>query len=957
MQFKSLAPLCASCLLAWGGPLSLAGQMTAGSIQGKIIAPDGASIPAASVSLLAPESQPRTAVTTADGSFLFRDLPSGTFTIQVSANGFAKLEQSSVVVAVGRTNHLVLKLQLAEAKQTVEVSAAPVTFDTSQTSSVLNIDRDRVEELPIPSRNYLSFVLLSPQVAAANPALRQQGLTQTTGSFSFGGLRPGSNAVFLDDVNDNDEYSGGSRTQLSPEAINDFQIINHGFAAQSGGGAGGSIDVETRSGANRIHGDAFTFLQNGALNGTPALGLSPYKPDESRVRAGIALGGPVQRDRLFYYIAAEQEIARGEDTNDLKPTTLSALNASLKQYRPLANLILQSGFFPTTDQETELSSRIDQVFNTRQSLMLRYALTNTRNVNDAFYTDEVTDRSARGSSFVADNSLNGSLTSTFGHQWVNRFSFEAAQRRAVQRTAQTSGPGVLISGIALLGTPFAGNDRRFETHVEFADTFSNQRHGHLVQAGLRADRVGLRTQVTDGSKGFFVFADVAALQANTPDFFAQSFGNFNTNLSTWRVAAFAQDHWNPSPTLTVDYGLRYEYNRLPSSLPQDAVNFSPRLGVAWTPWTSLMVRSGFGFFYDRFQLTTISRILEFAGTRAQTQIVEDIAAAALYQSGNIPSAPLPGVAPSIWRAQPTLRNPHAEVASFSIEQALPFQTTLTGEYQYVHGVKLGRTTNVNLAPPVLLTAANAASLGVSSPTMQQLGRPTFSPARLDAAHDAINEFSTSANSVYNGATMTLNRQFQDDLQLLVGYTYSKTIDDASSDTEQPQNIYSLRDERALSLQDQRHRLTLSGLWLIGPDLADPADAVRNANPGPLMKALYGLEFAPVVSVASGFRANPVTGLDSGRLHTFPFTSRPSGAARNSLTTPVNINVDLRILKMTAVAGGHLDVVAESFNVLNHRNINLLNTSFGSGLLPAGGFATGIATSTARRIQFSLDYEF
>ena len=94
-----------------------------------------------------------------------------------------------------------------------------------------------------------------------------------------------------------DEYSGGSRTQLLPEAISNFQIVNHGFSAESGGGAGGSIDVQTRAGLNHLHGDAFLFLETGALNGTPPLGLSPYKPDESRLRADVALGGPIQRDK------------------------------------------------------------------------------------------------------------------------------------------------------------------------------------------------------------------------------------------------------------------------------------------------------------------------------------------------------------------------------------------------------------------------------------------------------------------------------------------------------------------------------------------------------------------------------------------------------------------------------------------------------------------------------------
>jgi hypothetical protein len=192
---------------------------------------------------------------------------------------------------------------------------------------------------------------------------------------------------------------------------------------------------------------------------------------------------------------------------------------------------------------------------------------------------------------------------------------------------------------------------------------------------------------------------------------------------------------------------------------------------------------------------------------------------------------------------------------------------------------------------------------------------------------------------------------------MAGYSYSKTIDDASYDSEEAQNPYAFRNERAFSLMDQRHRFTFSGLWLIGPDLGDSADAAKNANPGPLMKALTGLEFAPIVSIASGFRANPLVGLDSNRQHVFPFAARPIGYSRNALRTPPNIDLDLRILKMIPIAGGHLDVVAESFNLLNHRNVSLLNTAFGSELAPANGFARPIGTSTARRIQFSLDYEF
>ncbi len=454
----------------------------------------------------------------------------------------------------------------------------------------------------------------------------------------------------------------------------------------------------------------------------------------------------------------------------------------------------------------------------------------------------------------------------------------------------------------------------------------------------------------DGFSGLFVFPTVAALQTGKADLFTRSVGSPTTNLAESRVSAFIQDHWQAGRTLTLDYDLRYEINRLPSPLPTTGIDFSPRLGFAWIPRPSLVVRGGFGLFYDRYLLSSLNRVLEFDGAHASAQIVGGPAAASLYGSGSLPASPLPGVAPSIWRSDPRLINPYSEVGSLSVEQALPLQTTLTAEYQFVHGVHLERTINSNLLPPVVLTPGNAASLGILSPTAQQLGRPVFTFARADPAYDAVNRFSTTADSNFNGATITLNRQFQDDFELLAGYIYSKTIDDASSDLEQPQNPFDLGAERTLSLLDQRHRFTLSGLWLIGPDLGDPADAARNANPGPLMRVLNGFEFAPIFQVSSGFRANPLTGLDSNQEHIYPFAVRPSAYGRNSLSTTPNINFDLRVLKMVPDGKGHLDIVAESFNLLTHRNVSLLNTAFGSNIQAQNGFGRPIATSTTRRIS-------
>jgi hypothetical protein len=136
-------------------------------------------------------------------------------------------------------------------------------------------------------------------------------------------------------------------------------------------------------------------------------------------------------------------------------------------------------------------------------------------------------------------------------------------------------------------------------------------------------------------------------------------------------------------------------------------------------------------------------------------------------------------------------------------------------------------------------------------------------------------------------------------------------------------------------------------WLIGPDLNDPQDAAANANPGELLRLLRGLEFAPMLSVSSGFHDNPLTGLDCNREHIYPFAARPIGYARNCLSTAATVDCDLRVLKMVPLGPCHPDIVAESFNLLSHQKVSLLNTAFGSSALPQAGFK--IVRSAHRRL--------
>src|SRR5712671_3259888 len=272
----------------------------------------------------------RTVATDERGSFRAEQLPVGTYEVTAEQNGFAVYRHAGIQVSLGQTVYLDIVLSPASESASVTVSAQPSVMDPSQTSVVSSIDQERIEELPVRNRNYLDFVLLSPGVSSSPVPSSGGGGTALSGSgFTFGGLRTRSNNISIDGLDNNDEYTGSSRTELSPEIVQEFQVVNNGLSAESGGASGGSINVITRSGTNIIHGDAFLFAQDGTLNARDPFETESGKPSFRRFRAGFALGGPIIKDKTFYYAALEQEHNRGQIGSDIDSTVASTISAFL----------------------------------------------------------------------------------------------------------------------------------------------------------------------------------------------------------------------------------------------------------------------------------------------------------------------------------------------------------------------------------------------------------------------------------------------------------------------------------------------------------------------------------------------------------------------------------------------------------------------------------------------------
>src|SRR6266478_4744538 len=254
-------------VLVWVTSAAAQSSRVGAAIQGTVTDSSGAAIPNSKLTLRNTlTNQTRTVETTEQGFFRAEQLAVGTYEVGVEQAGFRPYQHAGVQVSLGQTAYLDIVLAPASASTSVTVNAHPSVMDTSQTSVVSSIDQERIEELPVRNRNYLDFVLLSPGVSSA-PAASGAAATPLAGSgFTFGGLRTRSNNVSIDGLDNNDEYTGSSRTELSPEIVQEFQVVNNGLSAESGGASGGSINVITRSGTNAIHGDAFLFAQDGAIN-------------------------------------------------------------------------------------------------------------------------------------------------------------------------------------------------------------------------------------------------------------------------------------------------------------------------------------------------------------------------------------------------------------------------------------------------------------------------------------------------------------------------------------------------------------------------------------------------------------------------------------------------------------------------------------------------------------------
>jgi hypothetical protein len=405
--------------------------------------------------------------------------------------------------------------------------------------------------------------------------------------------------------------------------------------------------------------------------------------------------------------------------------------------------------------------------------------------------------------------------------------------------------------------------------------------------------------------------------------FQQAFGSPSQLQNNPNYGLFIQDEWRIRRDLTFNIGVRYDIQDLPDPISTDTDNVAPRFGFAYSPDLKTVVRGSFGLYYERVPLRATSNALQREGSKYVTAIILPGSADAPIFPYVLPRQPNSlSTRPSVTRIDTNIENGLSHQANLQIERELPFDTSVSAGYIYLRGLHLILSRNINVP-----TCSDA----------------TANLCRPHPEFGNISRYEGSGNSDYHGLVLSLNRRAGKWGSTRVSYTLSKAIDNVGNFFfSSPQNNFDLRDDRGLSDNDQRHRLTVSGT-IRGPEEA------RSSLTGRLFR---GITLSYIFTYASAPPFNIQAGVDLN--NDTNNNDRPLGIGRNTGRGFDFASVDLRLSRLIRFGDRwSLELLAEGFNILNGSNYSVPNNIFGINQSPRPGFGSPTVALDARQFQFGM----
>jgi hypothetical protein len=906
------------CFCTLALPLAAQQAPTSASVSGTVYDPGGSPVAGARATITNLErNQTQTAVADREGRFRFPVLAVGDYRLDLAVPGFAPW-QRRLQLSVGSAVDVPVTLGATFEESITVAAAAPILeLETARTQVAATITPEEVHDLPLNGRNYLDLALLSPGVSRTNTGANQR-FAETSAvpgtGISVSSQRNLANSFIVDGLSANDDAAELAGTFFGQEVIRELAIVRAGGVAEFGRSSAGIINIVTQSGTNLLRGGGYAFFRDQSLDADNALSHSKLPLDQKQY--GASLGGPLIRDRTFFFANAERLRQRTGGFITISPANVAAINARLDEIGYQGPRIA-TGAFDTPLDTTNFFTRVDHTATPSDQLALRFSSYDVSSDNA---------RNTGGLNAVSRGTglENEDWTLAAGNLWTISDHALSETRAQVTRSRldappnDLTGPAVTISGIASFGTATNSPTARDIDLYELVQNASWWRGDHSLKAGVDVLRNRVAIGFPGALQGVYSFSSLANFLAGRYATFQQAFGTEGTRQTNDNLGVFVQDEWRATPRLTVNAGLRYDVQRLPSLIHTDRNNVSPRLGAAWDLGGDgrRVLRAAAGTYYAPIPLRAVSNALQRDGIHYRVAQVGPTAAGA-PTFPNVFTAFPEGVRTNITTIDPDIVSSSSNQAVLQYEQRIGKTWTASLGYEHLRGRDIIMSRNVNVPT-------------TTDPTVPNLGRP-------DPRFANNGQFQSAGDSWYDGATVGLaQRTAWSSLRL--SYTFSKSLDTSGNFFfSQPQDAGDVGAERGRSDNDQRHRLTVSGT-LTTPAASNDTLFHRLAN---------GWLFSYVFTYTSALPFN--IQLPNDRNGDTNFNDRPVGVGRNAGEGFDYQSLDLRFSRAFAfVRGVSLETILDVFNVLNRANYQVPNNIFGS---PTFGRPT--AVNDPRQLQLGV----
>jgi hypothetical protein len=917
-----------ACALAPAPPLAAQQTVDVASVSGRVVDPSGATVPGADATARHLETNlVATATTDRDGRFRFPYLRIGPYEITVRLDGFRDASRR-LSLSAGAAFELPVTLAIGTLETAVTVSADAPVLEAARSQIAATVSETEVKALPMNGRNFLELALLVPGVSPANIASTQL-FPETSAvpgiTLSVGSQRNLSNSFVVDGLSANDDAAGLSGITYSVDAIDQFQVITSGAQAELGRALGGYVNVVTKSGTNTFRGTAYDFFRDDRFNARNALSGSKLPMTQSQF--GGSAGGPLVRNRAFYFAIVEQRALNQTGLSLIADADVGAVNARLDA-TGYKGPRLVTGIYANPVDSTNVLAKFDQQVSGRDQLSVRYSRYSAGATN------------ARGAGGLSAPSASSSLDNTdqafaVGNTVIlsphtvleTRAQFALGDLEALP--SDPIGPAVTIAGVASFGTSSSSPTGRFNKLFQVANNLSHQVGPHAFRAGIDVlyndDRITFPRSV----RGSYVFSSLANFQAGLYNNagFSQTFGITEIAQTNPNLGVYVQDEWKVTPSVTLNAGVRYDLQWL-DTIDTDTNNVSPRIGVAWSPFESrrTIVRASAGLFYDRVPLRALANALMSAGnTTDVTALRQFVVSVSPTQAGapvfpNILPAALPNVTlPNLTTMDRDLQNGSSRQVSTEIERQVSDRMTISIGYQFLDGGNLLMSINQNV-PACVASGAN-------------------NGCRPNPAYGNNSQYSSVGESTYHGLHVSLSQHTVQWGQYRVSYTLSKAMNNlGEAFFSSPIDPTDLSKDWGRSDNDQRHRLAVNG-----------SVQARGFQIGGVLQAYS----APPFNITSGLTT--VQGTAGRPIVNGAFIGRNAGEGTAFFSLGARLSRSFRIRNRL-----QLEVLVEGFNLTDRANAVTRVTNFGAGAYPsspAANFGQVTAVGEPRALQLGARVRF